>query len=495
MQEIYGYARVSTNEQAQDKGALLKQLRRLRSAGATKLYWDVESRTSDTRSGLMSLIKDVESSPNGSVLKFLFVRVDRLTSSYKVFYKLMDALAKKNIKPEALDEHFDIASCGGKLTVNVRLAAAEYEVEMTSLRVSKELGVRRSQNKPHSHAPMGYVAQDEIYKFDNREAVCLISQKKVFTYAELMRFTFNSFFEIGTINKTVATLHETFGINYKTSPKGENKKTNVINLNDEINLENTKNAGGVSYGIIKWTVSGLRKTLINPIYAGGTLYDGIIRWGTHDDVIISREEYEEIKKIITKNKNNRWATEQRFTNPYAYIIKCDRCGAAYSRQAKKLVKRTGLFTHHYQCSKYKTKTCDNKTMISSTNLESQLIQILILEAKKLVEMAKIHAGEEGESAELIEKKHSLAELEKLPPFPALEKAKQELRDDISLILNSTTKKSLDYIIAKDLIIEAFSDSEDYWQHLNNEDKAVILKGCIRRILVDGNRITKVEFKY
>ena len=80
--------------------------------------------------------------------------------------------------------------------------------------------------------------------------------------------------------------------------------------------------------------------------------------GTHDDVIISREEYEEIKKIIAKNKNNRWATEQRFTNPYAYIIKCDRCGAAYSRQAKKLVKSTGLLptTTNVQNTKLKLAT-------------------------------------------------------------------------------------------------------------------------------------------
>ena len=492
--EIYGYARVSTNEQAQDRGALVKQLRRLRSAGATKLYWDVESRTSDNRQGLVSLIKDIESSPPGEILKFLFVRVDRLTSSYRVFYKLMDTLTKKGVKPEALDEHFDIASCGGKFTVNIRLAAAEYEVEMTSLRVSKELGVRRAQSKPHSHAPMGYITQNEVYEFDNREVICLISQKKVLTYSELMNFVFNAFFKVGTINKTVSTLHETFGISYKTTPKGENKKTNVINLDDEINLENTKNTQGASYDIIKWTVSGLRKTLINPIYAGGTLYDGVIRWGTHDDVIITREEYEEIKRIITKNKNNRWATEQKFTNPYAHIIKCAKCGAAYSRQAKKLVKSTGLFKHHYQCSKYKIKACDNKTMINSTSLDRQLISFLVLEAKKLAEMAKTCPNKEEESAELIEKKHSLAELEKLPPFPALEKAKQELRDDISLILNNTTKKSLDYVIAKDLIIEAFSDP-DYWLSLSAVDKSTILKGCVRRILVDGNRIIKAEFKY
>ncbi|MGB6300009.1 MAG: recombinase family protein, partial [Rivularia sp. (in: cyanobacteria)] len=57
--DVWGYARVSTDEQADDEGALIKQMRRLRSAGATKLYYDVESRTSDKRKGLLRLIEDI----------------------------------------------------------------------------------------------------------------------------------------------------------------------------------------------------------------------------------------------------------------------------------------------------------------------------------------------------------------------------------------------------------------------------------------------------
>jgi len=89
--EVWAYARVSTDEQAEDEGALIKQMRRLRSAGATKIYYDVESRTSDKRKGLLQLIEDVDANAFGKVSKLLFIRIDRLTSSSIMFYRLMDA--------------------------------------------------------------------------------------------------------------------------------------------------------------------------------------------------------------------------------------------------------------------------------------------------------------------------------------------------------------------------------------------------------------------
>ena len=67
--DVWGYARVSTDEQADDEGALVKQMRRLRDAGAMKLYYDVESRTSDKRKGLLRLIEDINALDKGKVSK------------------------------------------------------------------------------------------------------------------------------------------------------------------------------------------------------------------------------------------------------------------------------------------------------------------------------------------------------------------------------------------------------------------------------------------
>jgi site-specific DNA recombinase len=95
--QVIAYCRVSTQEQQEDRNSLIKQMQRVRAAGATKIYYDIESRTSDTRRGLLQLIEDINYSHTEEISKFLFIRIDRLTASYTIFYQLMDVLRKKNI--------------------------------------------------------------------------------------------------------------------------------------------------------------------------------------------------------------------------------------------------------------------------------------------------------------------------------------------------------------------------------------------------------------
>lgn len=526
--QVFAYCRVSTSEQAEDKDSLVKQMRRLRAAGATKIYYDVESRTVDTRRGLMQLIADVSSSPAGLISKFLFVRVDRLTSSNNVFYTLMDALNKKEIKSFALDEPFDIASIGGELTIDVRLAAAKYEIKMLSMRVKKERDARKKDAKAHWNAPYGYIVNNDSYYLDHREVICLLEGKRVLTRAELVRHIFDTFFEVGTINKTVATLHQTFGIESKAIVKSKEKRPNIVNEDDELNYESIKSMGGgsviVGYSAksLKWTVSGLKNTLVNPVYAGGTPYDinlklkshkkpfeqWTVAWGSHgntDDystnnfgatgeAIITRLEYDRVKEVITSNRHNRWSNEQKFTNPFAGLLKCAHCGAAYTRQSKKLVKSKNFIRHHYQCSFYHIKACTNKTMISSDVLEKQVVELLVQEADRLSVMGSQTDFTLQESQELKTLKTQLAGLEALPPSLDIAGLINKVRQDIAAIDQSTAAQTTQYLVSKDLIIEEFKHPET-WLELEPSDKTALLQACIRKIIVDGNRVVSIEYKY
>ncbi|BAY66102.1 fdxN element site-specific recombinase XisF [Calothrix brevissima NIES-22] len=512
---VWGYARVSTDEQAEDKGALIKQMRRLRDAGATQIYYDVESRTSDRRKGLLQLIEDINATPPGKVAKLLFIRIDRLTSSSMTFYRLMDALKKKGIQPSALDEPFDLSSIGGELTIDVRLAASKYEVKMLAMRVKKERDTRKENKKPHWNAPLGYIVEDDKYKRDERPCVCLLAGKREFTRSQLMRFVFDTFFTVGTVSQTVKVLHDTFGIQANAVPKATDSKINILTENEDIVLENINKSRSGALNLryphtgLKWSVSGLRSILVNPIYAGGTLYNIMVRpkghrkpfdewevtWGTHEDeAIITREEHERIKATIRENRNNRWATEQKHINPFANLVKCAHCGAAYSRQCKKLVKRQGFIRHHYQCSFYRTNACQNGRMIASDELEKQVINHLVHEAEKLAGLVEQKVDNTEESAEIKTLRTSLNTLEALPSNPAIEKAKEEMRMQIATALAMTNNTSKQYLIAKERIISAFSN-ERYWQQLEPEDKQALLKGCIKKIVVDGNLVTGVELLY
>jgi DNA invertase Pin-like site-specific DNA recombinase len=513
--DVWAYARVSTDEQNEDEGALIKQMRRLRSAGATRIYYDVESRTSDHRKGLLQLIEDINVSAPGKVSKLLFIRIDRLTSSSITFYRLMDALKKKGIQPCALDEPFDMSSIGGELTIDVRLAASKYEVKMLGMRVKKERDTRKANKKPHWNAPLGYMVEDDKYKRDDRPCVCLIEGKQELTRSQLMRFVFDIFLAVGTVSQTVRVLHDTLGIQANAVPKATDVPINFLEEEDEIVLENIIKSRGGGLNLryphtgLKWSVSGLRSILVNPVYAGGTLYNTVVRpkghrkpfdewevtWGTHEDeAIITREEHERIKAMIRENRNNRWATEQKYVNPFANLVKCAHCGAAYSRQCKKLVKRKGFVRHHYQCSFYRTGACHNGRMISSDELEKQVIGYLVREAERLAGLGEQEVDSSEESLEIKTLRASLNTLEALPSNPAIEKAKEDIRMQIATAVATSNKASKQYLIAKERIVVAFSN-ERYWQGLEQQDKQALLKACVKKIVVDGNLVTAVELLF
>lgn len=508
--DVWAYARVSTDEQAEDEGALIKQMRRLRTAGATKIYYDVESRTSDKRKGLTQLIEDINALVPGKVSKLLFIRIDRLTSSSMTFYRLMDALKKKSIQPTAIDEPFDISSIGGELTIDVRLAASKYEVKMLGMRVKKERDTRKANKKPHWNTPLGYAIENDKYIIDNQLCVCLIETKQELTRAQLMRLVFDTFLEVGTVSQTVKKLHETFGIQANAIPKDSNSQINLLNEEDEIIFENINKTRSTSLRYphtgLKWSVSGLRSILVNPIYAGGTPYDTVVRpkghrkpfdeweiaWDTHtDESIITREEHEQIKAIIRGNRNNRWANEQKYTNPFANLVKCTHCGAAYSRQCKKLVKKKNFVRHHYQCSFYRTGACTNGRMISSDELEKQVINHIILEAERLATIVEQETTITQEPPQIKTLRTSLNTLEALPSNPAIEKAKQDIRMQIAEAIATTNNNSKQYLIAKERVTRAFANPK-YWEGLETEDKRTLLQGCVKKIIVDGSLVTAVE---
>jgi predicted site-specific integrase-resolvase len=85
MEEIYGYARVSTQEQALNTHALEQQIERLKQAGCTDIYVDIVSGSKSERpqfSALMALVRQ------GKVKKIRAIRWDRLTRNEELYLEL-----------------------------------------------------------------------------------------------------------------------------------------------------------------------------------------------------------------------------------------------------------------------------------------------------------------------------------------------------------------------------------------------------------------------
>ena len=512
--ESWGYARVSSEEQQTDKGALRKQIERLRAAGCSKIYWDIQSRTTEVREGLQQLINDLKASLAGKVKSLQFTRIDRIGSSSRLFYSLLEVLRSKGITLVALDQGVDPDSLGGELTIDMLLAAAKFEVKMVTERLKSERRHRISQGKSHRIAPLGYRVLNDKYIRDCSPCVCLLEGKIELTVSDLARHIFKTFFECGSVAATVRKLHSDFGI--EVNAFNWNKPERVLQVINDDDLDNiaftpvnTSHPWRYPWSGLRWSIPGLKSILVNPVYAGGLPFDTYVKpkgkrkhfdewkvkWGTHDDeAIITCPEHERVKQIIRGNRNNRWASrDDNEVNPFSTLIKCAYCSGSMTRHAKR-VNKDGQAIYYFQCRLYKAGSCSNKNMISSKILDVQVVELLAKEAERLANLVEADEQPVEEPPEVKTLRGSLNTLETLPPNPAIDQAKDLLREQIVLALAIKDNSSKQFLIAKERIIQAFSN-KGYWQGLKPQDKRAILQGCIRRIFVDGNFVTTIEYSY
>ncbi|KAB8316842.1 recombinase family protein [Tolypothrix campylonemoides VB511288] len=521
--ESWGYARVSTDEQAQDKDALLKQMQRLRDAGVSKIFFDIDKRTKHDRKGLLNLIKAVQELPVNHNIRFLkFTRLDRVAASQVIFYKLISELQKKKIKPVALDDPFDLDSVGGELTVDIRLDVAKHEVKMLGLRIRKERELRRKEKKSNFYAPFGYKIESDKYVFNNDPCICLIDNKQELSVVEVAQLILKIFYQIGSCTQTAKKLNEFFGIGSKCSEKYVRQSGNYsIDEDDTLTQKTLKkkvdeksNAGlRYPYSGLRWTTTGIRDWLTNPVLAGGTPYGTVkengykkpfdeinVFWNTHDDqALITFQQHQEIKEIIRSNRKNAWASvgdrNPQKLNIFQGLVFCAKCNAKFVKVAT-YQSKDGKFKSYYQCTYYlKTGMCQHRTAITNFDLEEQLVEFLVKEAERLSVLGEQASMPAGESKELLELRSQLQALESIPGNnPAIETAKQGLRLQIAELLESGERTHQAQLISRERIIAAFSN-KDFWKGIQNPvDKKRLLRECIICAVVDEGKVVEVRLR-
>ncbi|MDJ0618361.1 MAG: fdxN element excision recombinase XisF [Calothrix sp. MO_192.B10] len=522
--ESWGYARVSSDEQAQDTDALLKQMQRLRDAGVGKIFFDIDKRTKHDRKGLLNLIKAVQELPVNHNIKFLtFTRLDRVAASQVIFYQLISELQKKNIKPVALDDPFDLDSVGGELTVDIRLDVAKHEVKMLGLRIRKERELRRKAKKSNFYAPFGYKIEEDKYVFNHDPCICLIDNQQELSVVEVAQFILKIFYQVGSCTRTAKKLNELFGISSKCSQKYVGKSGNyLIDEDDKLTqktlnkkVDNKSNAGlRYPYSGLRWTTTGIRDWLTNPVLAGGTPYDTLkengtkksfddikVFWNTHDDrTLITFQQHQQIKDIIRSNRKNAWAShgdgDPQKLNIFQGLICCAKCNAKFVKVATYQSKKDRRLKSYYQCTYYlKTGMCQHKKAITNFDLEEQIIECLVQEAERLSVLGEQTNNSVTESKELLELRSQLQTLESIPGNnPAIETAKEELRLQIAELLDTGEQNNQAQLINRERIISAFS-SRDFWQSIQNPvDKKRLLRECIICAVVDEGKVVDVKLR-
>ncbi|BAZ40726.1 fdxN element site-specific recombinase XisF [Calothrix sp. NIES-4101] len=509
----WGYARISTEEQNLDADALGKQIQRLKNAGCTKIYFDIKSRSTESRDGLNQLINDLKNSSIGEVHSLKFTRIDRIGSSSRLFYNLLEVLKSKKITLISLEQGIDAESMGGELTIDLLLAASKFEIKMLSHRVKTEIGYRRTQGKANNNAPFGFMVKSGVYTPNNEPLVCLLSTKQEFTYIEVAKLIFNIFAEVQSIGQTCKKIHDLFGL-LASRRNIKEKASNVITIDD--NQPTKYRSTHVAQVPLHFSKMTIRNILVNPVYAGGTHYDTYdydngkrkkrkcftqwkVQWGTHQG-IISREQHEDIKLMIKNNTNNRWVgnSEKTDVNPYTNILKCCQCGGGFTRQYYKNKNDNPTKYWWYQCSNYRSGRCSSKTMISDKKIDAGVKALFNLKATELAEIIEKRVELSSipqivESEELVNLRKSLNGLRLLEPNEFIEKAIEETEGRIEYLVRNADTIIPD-LVQISALIEMIS-IDDFWDSTPDVDKKRFLREFVQKIVIDAPVVKNIIFSF
>ena len=148
-----GYARLSGLEQCRDSSALEQQQQRLRDAGCTTLYTDIQSGTKDNRPELKAALAALQ--PTDTLIA---TRLDRLTRSPRFNEQLLNRFSADGAPGLVLlDDGLDLKTVAGRLTARLLAAVAAGEVERLSERVAHGKAHRQSKGGHGAVPPWGFL--------------------------------------------------------------------------------------------------------------------------------------------------------------------------------------------------------------------------------------------------------------------------------------------------------------------------------------------------
>ncbi len=505
IKRIAGYARVSSKEQALDSKALEQQIARLKAAGATEIFIDVQSGKKDNRAALEKLMVLVRAKQFDEVI---VTRIDRLARSLIKLRECIDIYMESDVNLKFLDQQIDLKTSQGKLLVNVLGALAEWEVDMLSERVKHGKQHRRNQKLACESYPWAYKIVDGKYSLENRPFLCLLEarpdnyqdlddEKSLeelpgLTVKQVARDCIEIFFQTKRLTRAVKAIFSKYGI-FKT-----NSKKNGFD------------------GILHWTPTGLKRWLTNPVLCGHTIYlkrvttskgkrkenpseNWQIVQNTHPEHrLLTDEEAAEIHQIIEFNAklgppdstNNPSSPESygQFTYQTGLVF-CAECGS-------KCMSKHGNRPpgYYYFACRYSGRGCGNRKSISKQKIESALIKTLVQTSVAIdQEPDQALTVSQEKSDKLKQLEFKLEALEKIQDFdPELESLKNKTRQQIAEEINPFVSGSMLEKTAEELI--RAGNNLALWNTLSNDEKVKIYPLLVERITISQGEVQSIVLK-
>ncbi len=456
---VYGYARVSTQEQAEEFDALNQQIARLKAAGATEVLIDIESGRSDSRKQFNELLNLVQ---QNQVDEIIITRVDRLGRSVITIHKAIDIFVRHNVNLRVLDAPVDPNSPFGWFSINQMSGLAEFESRLLSQRIKHGNNYFRQQLK-FCVPPFGYT-KDENHRLTPNKNV---HEKSGKTYFELAKIIIDLTLELRS-------------------------------LKDVCNYIYTK------YEVV-FTVAGLRDWVKNLALQGHTGYfikkkkgidqEPIINFNTHE-ALITASTVAAIQEKLSANRRYRSSeTSNRGNYPLAGLIKCSHCGYAMYRQ----LSRHQTKTEYMRCVNYNKPGkyhCQNSKCTRLREIITKVIAALCENAPKLIE----HLESQSATILVINTKEVENLTNELTVLRGLRSSNPDIIQAIAKIETTINNLSTPVrIFDRDAFEDAkrkitIASQATFWESLDDSELRSTLPEFVEKVEVDSSGVISSAFK-
>lgn len=160
LMKAIGYARVSTDKQADNGVSLEAQAEKIRAmavvqgAELAEIITDAgESAKSLDRPGMQRLLALVEARKVDTVI---IAKLDRITRSVKDLAELLERFERRNVALVSVADSLDTHTAAGRLVLNIMMSVSQWEREAIGERTKDALRHKRSKGECVGNIPFGF---------------------------------------------------------------------------------------------------------------------------------------------------------------------------------------------------------------------------------------------------------------------------------------------------------------------------------------------------
>ena len=483
LSDAIAYCRVSTTRQAKDSRSLESYLARFRAMGFgdDDIYWDVDSGANPDRRGYQLILALIRSGKKQRVFVPEFSRFSREPGSFEEVIADFER-AGATIQPldgrliaftSPDDRHFartqivNAAYERDKIIYRSRLGHKFLRAEGRPIRVA--FGLRAEKGKLyHNLLPYG---------------------DSGLTYAEAAIAMVNYFVECGNLMQTVTWIDREFPKTEVDIPRHYQNFKRWL-LSEQLR-GNTEYFGGLRYHRAKSKLNRRNLSELERLELESAIAKREVKYNTHEALITSEQDQQIRQWLELSAKTHK--NPQGLRNPLVGLLICAECeGACRGRIDRQLNKSRVYCQNAYLKNLNGDRLCSRTKSHGHTidSVEAFLIERLCEHSRAIATLVPVD-NPPSESPEIVALRAEIQKIEQMgdPDFLPVIQIK---RDKLRALEAQQPDPIAGDVMRREIALRG--QDPDFWNLATFEEKLILYRAIVSRIVVDGDRLS-VEFRF